>query len=814
MEMQPGLVEKVTCKRVPLNSIDVETVIYGTFASVISKFLYENVSDVAIETVFQFPMDDGAAVFQFEAEIDDRHIIAECQEIDQAQSTYNSAVQDGYGAILAQEHESCADIFTMSVGNLPPKTSATIVLGYVVELPLDRDGGVEFCLPMLLTPRYNPLTQYGMVSQIVESATYTPKEIHYSFDFKATVKNVLPIKDVVSESANISCETDDAGNVSVALKEKFNFKSDFRMKIFYAKTGTPRLVLSKGDPTGSSILKKDMFMASFIPHFSYRIQSKVELIFFVDRSGSMQGERIKQARSTLELFLKSLPMGCMFNVVSFGHTFELLFEESQLYDQKSLKDAVALAKNMGADMGGTDIYQPLEHTYTNIERRKGFLRQMFVITDGCVGNTHAVIELVKQHASHTRVFAVGIGDGCSTSLVKGIARAGKGIAKFISDKERLQAKVISMLELALQPKLTDVQISLNSTKGKITTIPRSIPNVFANEILHVFGLADYEYIPGDTVSMFFSAKQDEKMIEQNEQFTFDTDNTYEASHIHRLMAKSQVKFLEDEEEEVQKCQHKADIVTLSLASNITSHYTAFVGVDFKTKSLEKDIRTIPNNSFSMRAASQAQQGYQGNMFICGPPPAQMIPFTSGNPFAQNAAAIVPQACQVSMSARSESLDSLSASPACHYSHYQPYRTSTDGLKKTYYVKPFISKLADSARGLFNSVTGYFITATIVKDALDILVSEQDIGGNWRLGQYLECLFNTSVKLKDLQKQCPTKDTDIWATVLVVSWLEQYCAAKKDEWILLSMKAEIWLKGKEVDDEVKAKSMDFVKSNGK
>ena len=58
--MQPGLVEKVTCKRVPLNSIDVDTVIYGTFASVTSKFLYENVSDVAIETVFQFPMDDGA----------------------------------------------------------------------------------------------------------------------------------------------------------------------------------------------------------------------------------------------------------------------------------------------------------------------------------------------------------------------------------------------------------------------------------------------------------------------------------------------------------------------------------------------------------------------------------------------------------------------------------------------------------------------------------------------------------------------------------------------------------------------------------
>lgn len=40
-----------------------------------------------------------------------------------------------------------------------------------------------------------------------------------------------------------------------------------------------------------------------------------------------------------------------------------------------------------------------------------------------------------------RVFSFGIGTGASTALVKGIARAGKGIAEFIIGKERLQAKV-------------------------------------------------------------------------------------------------------------------------------------------------------------------------------------------------------------------------------------------------------------------------------------------------------------------------------------------------------------------------------------
>ena len=41
--------------------------------------------------------------------------------------------------------------------------------------------------------------------------------------------------------------------------------------------------------------------------------------------GSMNGERIVNAKEALFLFLKSLPADCYFNVISFGNSYSALF---------------------------------------------------------------------------------------------------------------------------------------------------------------------------------------------------------------------------------------------------------------------------------------------------------------------------------------------------------------------------------------------------------------------------------------------------------------------------------------------------------
>ncbi len=113
--------------------------------------------------------------------------------------------------------------------------------------------------------------------------------------------------------------------------------------------------------------KTSATMLSLVPSFSLREQ-KCEIIFLVDRSGSMSGQGIIQAKQALLLFVHSLPSNCIFDIYSFGSRFDHLFSRSEEYTDESLGRARCHIESMDANYGGTEIYAPLEDIFRKAER--------------------------------------------------------------------------------------------------------------------------------------------------------------------------------------------------------------------------------------------------------------------------------------------------------------------------------------------------------------------------------------------------------------------------------------------------------------
>lgn len=141
---------------------------------------------------------------------------------------------------------------------------------------------------------------------------------------------------------------------------------------------------------------------------------------------------------------------------------------------------------MSADMGGTEIYDPLRNLITG-KPIDGYPKQIFLLTDGGVSNTEGVINMVALNNKYSRVHTIGIGNGCSEELILGCAKKGKGCHVFISDSEDPSEKIIQLLTDSLSPVISKMKLSYD--KNLVESIipnPESLPYILKGELVNFF----------------------------------------------------------------------------------------------------------------------------------------------------------------------------------------------------------------------------------------------------------------------------------------------------------------------------------------
>ncbi|XP_033181560.1 von Willebrand factor A domain-containing protein 5B1 [Mastacembelus armatus] len=182
-----------------------------------------------------------------------------------------------------------------------------------------------------------------------------------------------------------------------------------------------------------------------------------ELLFLIDRSGSMSGTNIHRVKEAMVVALKSLPSGTMLNIVGFGTIIKPLFTSSKLCTDVTLMQAYEYVQRMRADMRGTNLLGALSWVYQQPMQRS-YPRQVFIVTDGAISNVAKVLELVRRNTCAGRCFGLGLGPRACRRLLQGVAKLTGGTTEFLDDEERLQPKLIKSLKKAFEPALTDIRI--------------------------------------------------------------------------------------------------------------------------------------------------------------------------------------------------------------------------------------------------------------------------------------------------------------------------------------------------------------------
>ena len=347
----------------------------------------------------------------------------------------------------------------------------------VFPVPARGHQDVEVRFRMLL-PESGGLFRYDFPARAVEGG-------QFSLAIELTSKK--PIKNVYSP----------LGGFDVVRKNDHNARASYECKGRPQRDPSLFYGLSERD-FGLNLLtyrpdanKDGYFLMMLAPKRDWKNEKPLRktISFVVDTSGSMQGEKIEQAKGALRFFLRSLRPEDHFNIVPFSTEARPFASGPVAATGKRIDEAVGFCNKIEA-RGGTNIEEALR-TALAAEPVDGSLPIVVFLTDGLptVGITQPkqiLSSISKHNGSKSRIFVFGVGHDVNTHLLDKISDDNRGARDYVQPGENLEVKVSALFEKVSHPVLSDLAISVDGVRIE-RLAPKALPDLFRGSRLVVAG---------------------------------------------------------------------------------------------------------------------------------------------------------------------------------------------------------------------------------------------------------------------------------------------------------------------------------------
>jgi Ca-activated chloride channel family protein len=498
----------------PLQAIDVDATLTGLVARVALTQTFGNRFDQPLEASYIFPLPDRAAVTEFRMEVGERVVEGVLKERGQARADYDAAVKEGRRASIAEEERP--GVFTMRVGNLLPGERVTVRLVMTGPLPWD-DGEATFRFPLVVAPRYIPGAPLegepvGSGTEpdtdaVPDASRITPPVLLPGFpnpvDLSIRVRIDPAGLDLgtVRSSLHAVVEEERDGVRTVRVEPGARANRDVVLRFRTGSGSVTTGLTTVEDAEGGA----GTFALTLLPPVGADVVTPRDLVFVLDRSGSMGGWKMVAARRAVARMVDALTERDRFGLLAFDNVIEAppeLGNGLQAAGDHARFQAVEFLSRLEA-RGGTEMAAPLSRALDLLggpqagepaERD----RALVLVTDGQVGNEDQVLRLLAPRLGRVRVYTVGVDTAVNEGFLKRLAGLGGGACELVESEDRLDEVMDRVHRRIGTPVLTGLELEpagLAVDRGSLA--PRRLPDLFAGSPMVVSGR--FEGGPGGAV---------------------------------------------------------------------------------------------------------------------------------------------------------------------------------------------------------------------------------------------------------------------------------------------------------------------------
>lgn len=166
-------------------------------------------------------------------------------------------------------------------------------------------------------------------------------------------------------------------------------------------------------------------------------QLDLNLCLVLDRSTSMNGERLEKVKSAASMIVDKLSEDDRFSLVVFSDRSEVVWPAKRVADKRVL---VAMIERITA-FGGTEIHQGLEAGLQEVRRAQlsNYANHLILLTDGqTYGDDEACVDLVRKAAKNGILFSgLGLGPDWNDRFLDELASLSGGDVAYIETPEQV-----------------------------------------------------------------------------------------------------------------------------------------------------------------------------------------------------------------------------------------------------------------------------------------------------------------------------------------------------------------------------------------